>query len=323
MKNSLNTLQFELWSECNNNCKFCYLGSTKHHTDNEIKLFNIQNAYKIVSNEDIYITYNCIGFIGGEFFQGQLNTPELKDAFYSLIKKTAEIYNKKLIKQVWITATLTIGDQHDLYNCLKYFNDYDNVWISTSWDLEYRFHSEKQKNTWYHHIKSLKVNYPSIKINVTTILTQALIEHYLNSSFRFYDMAQEYSFTWFFKHPGTFLPWKTKGTFEELRKLKIACNEIIPKFFANRQDYIKFLIKFKEQEPKDYFARLYNINLRADTLIKGDNSGHLNTSIRQKDNKLDLPEFNALPCGHTFVYSAYIDSDNCILCDTKAIGEFE
>lgn len=317
------TLQFELWHECNNLCTFCFLSSEKRDTPDDIKIQHLKSTLATISDMSNYPKYNCIGYIGGEFFQGQLANPDVKHAFYELMEKTAELYNSGIIKQVWITATLTIGHQKDLYEILKLFKNHKEVWILTSWDTMGRFKTPKYLNNWEYHVKRLKEVFPDIKINVTTILTGDLIDKYMNDKFNFHQMSKKYDIYWFFKHAGSFIPWKTSGNYQEARSCKKKCNEILPNFFPTRKAFIRFLTKFKEQEPSDLWARLYNIKLRADTLVRNFNNGDSLISQRFKNAKLDVSEQRAMECGHTFVYSAYIDCDDCVLCDTQRIAEFD
>lgn len=317
------TLQFELWHECNNHCKFCYLGSENRVTPDEAKIKSLNSVISYISNEDLYKKYNCLGYIGGEFFQGQLKNPEVKKLFFDLIRKTNELYKRDLIKQFWITATLTIGKQQDLYDSIRIFDKYDDIWILTSWDTMGRFLNKKCEENWLYHVQNLQKEFPGIKINVTVILTGDLIDKYLRNEFRFKNFEDKYNIHWFFKHPSSFVPTTSRGDYETARKDKKKCNEIIPNFFPEREKFIKFLIKFKEQEPADYWTRLYNIQFRADTLIRHFNDGSDSVNLRSKVDKLDNLDSNPMPCGHSFVYCAYIDSSQCVLCDTQRLSIFD
>ena len=82
-------LQFEIWEECNSKCKFCYLGKNNLLTPNHVKLKSLQLILDKISDLSIYDEYDVISYLGGEFFQGQLNTPEIKELFFKLMEKTA------------------------------------------------------------------------------------------------------------------------------------------------------------------------------------------------------------------------------------------
>lgn len=309
------TLQFELWQQCNNHCDFCYLNKQNKHTDDDVKIKSLKNALNTISNKEIVGQYNCIGFIGGEFFQGQLSNPEVKTLFFQLMEKTAQLYNTNQISQVWISATLNIGHQTELYQTLNLFENHDRVWILTSWDTVGRFKSDKMLKTWEYHMENLHKTYPNLKINTTTILTGDLIDRYNKGEFTFIQLSEKYHCTFFLKHCGSIVPWKTKGNFEELRKVKQLSNEIVANFFPKRKSFLLFLSKFYAQEPEDMRTRMFNIQYRADNLIRSYNDGRIEQNVRLKNQKEEVEDLNHLECGHPFVYSAYIDSDKCILCD--------
>lgn len=319
----IRTLQFELWQECNNKCDFCYLGKENRRTDDAIKIQSLNKALSSISDMANYPKFNCIGFIGGEFFQGQLANPEVKRLFYQLIKKAAELYNSKIIKQVWISATLTIGNQSELYEILSFFNDYDGVWIITSWDTIGRFKTDKMLNNWKYHIKQLTEKFPNIKINITTILTGDMIDKYLAGEISFANMMKRYNATFFFKQCGSIVDWKGRGDYDEVRAAKTQSNQLLPNFFPTKSKFIQFLIKFKTQETEDMWTRLFNIQFRANNLIRNYNDGHSDLNIRLKNTRSEVDEVNHMECGHPFVYSAYIDCDDCCLCDKLKLSSFE
>lgn len=149
-------LQFELWEECNNHCTFCYLGKNNLHTPNEVKLNSLKNAYEEISDLRNYPEFDTISYLGGEFFQGQLNTPQIRDDFMRLMAKTADLLREGYIKEVWIYMTLTIGYQQDLYDTIKLFEGVtDKLWLLTSYDTEGRFHSPKMEENWKFHMKNI------------------------------------------------------------------------------------------------------------------------------------------------------------------------
>ena len=108
-------MQFELWQECNNRCIYCFLRDDTRKTEDSVKLESLKRTYEIIADESNYPEHNVIGFIGGEFFQGQLRNPDVREWFFKVMGKTAELYNRGVIQQVWIPATINIGNQEDLY----------------------------------------------------------------------------------------------------------------------------------------------------------------------------------------------------------------
>lgn len=320
----LKSLQFECWTECNCHCPFCYLGENNNRfTPKESKLKSLHRTLDTLNNPNIIKDYQLIGFIGGEFFQGQISDPEVNEMFFKVMGKTAELYNNGTIKAVWIPATMMIGHQKDLFKTLSLFQNPENVWIITSWDTVGRFKSQKMKDTWLDTIKKIHKDFPLVKINVTSILTQDLIERYMNSEFVFSELMQEWGVSFFFKQCGNFRGDGETDTIEMIDIGKKECNTILPKFFPKRKDFIRFLIKFKNQEPEFMFDRLFNIEYRADDLVRNFNDGRTANAHRYKGTKMEVDDAEIQECGHPVVYRAYCDSDACVLCDKMRIGLFE
>ena len=311
-------LQFELWQECNSKCKFCYLGAENLCTPTNLKVNACKNALEKISDLSNYPTYDTLAYLGGEFFQGQLNNPEVKEVFMELMKKTADLLNAGYIEQVWIYATLTIGDQKDLYDVLKIFDGHKgDLWILTSYDTMGRFHTKKMEDNWSYHMKNIHKLYPDILFNITTILSEDCIDKYINNELSFKKMMEEYHTTFFFKQCGA--PY---GKAEMIQQLD--------KFFPPRNKFLKFLTKFRQEESKVMWDKLFNIKYRADTLYRNgnDEEHQMMENIRHKNsnNEIELsdansPETAVGSCGHLMAYHAYSDCDGCVMCDKQMIEE--
>lgn len=334
------SLQFELWQQCNNNCKYCYLGAENRFTATELKLDAVKKAYEFISKPENIKDYDVISYIGGEFFQGQLDTQELKEVFYELIRFTGELQANNKISEIWLMTTMTIGDQHELYECLDLIvNEYKKVnkpelieklWIVTSYDTIGRFHSEKMLNTWENSIKTLHEKYNGIKINVCTILTQDLITKYINNEFSFTDFQEKFKNEFFFKQPSpgnvdALIPQEITNPMDRQRAGKQLMEKSLPGFFPLRNDFLMFLIKLKNENPELY-EKLFNIKYRADDLYRNYNDTHnrMEHNHREKSTKAEasgdvVAAINE--CGHQINYCCYLDSDDCALCDRIAIGD--
>lgn len=337
------SLQFELWEECNSRCKFCYLGHNNICTPDHLKIKALDDALLFLNNKEKIADYNTLSYIGGEFFQGQMQNQIVKDKFFKLMYKTAELQISGQIKEVWIMCTLTIGNQEDLYTSLEILkNEYlkvnkpeliNQIWIVTSYDTIGRFHTQKMLDTWNYHMKHIHELYPLIHFNTSTILTQDLIMKYLKDEFSFNEFMKKYNTSMFFKQPspGPIEQYQIKArlnTAEGRKEAKQVMEEMIPGFFPKREDFLQFLIKFKDDCPHLY-NKLFNIQYRADDLYRNyndDKEGHrMQYNHRQKDAINEVPkdapvELNPVNnCGHLLDYAAYIDSDECMICDREFI----
>jgi len=307
-------IQFELWQECNSKCSFCYLGCLNNITPDDEKLEHLDYIFNSINDLSLYKEYDTIAYLGGEFFQGQMKNPLVKEKFMQLMEKTAWLKDNGYIKNVWIYATLTIGDQSDLYETLSKYNNKDGLWILTSYDTLGRFHTQKMEDNWKYHMKHIHELYPDIKFNTTIILSGDFIEKYLSNTFNMNDFMNEFNTTLYFKVPNRM---KDKFTTNK------AMNDSIGNFFPQRKTFLTFLRTVKSKESADIWNRLFSMNLRADTLVCKHN-GQMFESTRDKEHFTELYDKNLdhiMSCGHLSIYSPYSDCDGCAICDKKIIDE--
>ena len=310
-------IQYELWRECNCKCTYCTLGIDNCLTSNELKLQSMQTAIdemkQFKSNE-----HQTVGFIGGEFFQGQLNTPEIKSKFMELITEANNLLNNNIVKDLWLNASLLIGSQDDLYEAINLIDDKTKLWVLTSYDTIGRFHTSKMLDTWKYHMNKLHNDYPEVKLNTTSILTGDFIEKYLNDEFDIEDFKAKY-------HTNLFLKTTVKpGHLSHLTKQEI--NDKIGNFFPKQEKFQEFLFTYYSREGEDEYHKLFSNDLRADEVRKNFNDENKRNIkfIRDKntlEETIDCIDehIDNLPCGHSSIYQSYVDSDDCSICDKQQI----
>ena len=348
------SFQWELWQCCNNLCPFCYLGTDNRHTDKERQLKSLSDLKLALKNLDFKI-YNNVSLIGGEFFQGQLADPEVKESFFDLIHILAHLYNTKKIGSIWITATLTLGDQADLYKMLDTFEeegvkphpDYgaSGLWICTSWDAQGRFLTEDRKKSWEYHMQNISSYYPWVKKNTTIIISQKLCEMYLNSEYDPKVFTGKFNTCLFYKQTGIYQPngYESQSdveigkTDEDINKYltnsKRSIEDLLGfRFYPDRRTFRKFLLKYAKED-SDTFDRLFNIQYRADELHRNFNEEESASSfVRDKHSNVEssaLAESILNPnClvkdkehRHIITYATYSDCNDCMICDRDQILE--
>ena len=311
--------QFELWTECNSKCKFCYLSTANINTPNSIKLKQLDAVIKQIESPTLCEKFNKISFIGGEFFQGQLNDTKVKEKFMCLFDKVSVLLNSNKIDEVWMCATLTIGDQKDLFETVNKFKDKSKVWILTSYDTIGRFHTEKMKQDWLNNLRKVREAYPDIKINITSILTGDFIDKYMNGSLELFDIAKTFNTALFLK------PTCPIDRDEKEKYTKEETNKIIPNFFPTRDQFISFLYKYRENESDFMYDKLFNMKYRSDYLFRFDDD-EMHCSHRLKDSHQEVYDNSHSdsminPCGHSTQYNIYVDSEECAVCDKEMIKE--
>lgn len=310
----MKSVQFELWHECNNLCKMCFLGIENRITPKETKIKSLKDAIKNAKK----FSGDVIAIIGGEFFQGQIEDPEVHDLFYEFMSLVINKLNSKEIGVSWVTATLTDKTPKDLIEFLNFVKENWNgngfLLVCTSYDTIGRFHTEEKKLNWEENMKLILDIDHRIGLNTTMILTNDLIEKYLNNEISFLDFTTKYKTGLMIKHPNS-------GSYKTKYELEAA----LPGFFPTRKNGLHFFKKLKLKEPFIYENCVFNVNRRADECIKRNNDGFSYADVRDKigtnEYGIDNIKNQTMPCGHSSLYRCYIDSDECMKCDFDKIRE--
>lgn len=270
-KNPNKFIQFELWKECHQGCKFCCnKGQPKIDKKESIKyVMDILNSDEI--NE-----YNEIGFIGGEFFNGELEP--VKEEFYQIFDKIALLN----FDRIYITAALIYDIDKSLLPFLYYLNDLEiinKVMICSSFDTIYRFKSQEEKELWKTNMKRLKEIFPSITLHTEIILTEAFMETVLNDEFNIKNFREYFESGLDFIEPSSGLFYYNK---EEAAK-------DLPKFFPKKSTFIKFLKKVSIDNSVD-LNTLLSMEVRSNKLYFIANGQRLVADDRRNgDGKCSIP----------------------------------
>lgn len=312
----IKAIQFELWQNCNNNCAFCYLNKGRVLISPDKMIQNIESAEKILNDKDRMKQYNCVGFIGGEFFQGQLSTKELKQSFIVLMQKLNQMLLNKEILEVWITASLmndNLQDLFDSFDCFEFdkFDDDCRIFMCTSYDTKGRFKSVHQKEQWYKNLEEVKNRYPKLFLHTQIITTQSFLEEVESGEFSFARLDKLSGAD--YKLPGSFRAYYTDEIKNEesypnhLRSIK---SEFPDKFFVeHRDDFIKFLRRLAEFYGIDKLLQFADNKARSMTLISFSDE-HTILDRWSEDNHNENAK-----CGHPYDSYAYLDSNKCARCD--------
>lgn len=310
---AIKCLQFELWQDCDNCCDWCYLKDHRILTTDEQKLDNINKVIEDI-NSDSLNDFNAIGLIGGEFFQGQLNNPKVKEKFLDLIKVINKKFQFNKIKEFWLTASLIKANQNDLFDVLKTidFNENQRVILCTSFDTMGRFHTIEDEQNWFNNLSQIAQIFPQITIHTQTILTQDLIEKTINNPHVF-DNILKYSML-DFKIPNYFRDKNLalNGIKDYPNLIRSNLDKFPKKFFIeDHRVFLQFLQIYVKIFGKDKLKNLINYpSLRSHTL-----------KIFSEDyvlsNRWEYGEDRYQKCGHLLDGQCYVNSDRCMYCDIE------
>ena len=225
-------LQYELWKNCRNNCKFCYNLGQKNFKD--IK----ERIYSIISNLDKFDSdkFSDFGITGGEFFDGQLQQLNIKNEFYELISKICQLIKENKIKRFLVTTALMHEDSRDIEEFIQFLKKkkcLEKVLFCTSYDTKYRF-TDKTLSYWKTNIKKL---YKKHKIHLHTeiIMTDDFICSVLDGNIDIVEFEKTYNTAVDFIQPS--VPFGLDISKHEFEKR-------VPGFFPKRNNFLQLLEKW-------------------------------------------------------------------------------
>ena len=303
MKSHNGFIQFQLWRECQQKCAFCY-----NNELNEVdKLFVLDFAIDRLTKDDIGTEYTQVGFIGGEFFAGQLKTQPIKDKFHKLIDSCISLIDTGKVSRVYITTNLMYRKLDQLEEVIDKFVDakcLDKLMICTSYDTKYRFPSSKVELLWKYNVDALHSKYPGLDIHVETILTEHFISSVVGGEFNTRQFCDQFRVSIDFIDCQYFAKNMTKD--EILHNM--------PDFVPTRMSFLKFvryLIETNQYDVRHLLDRSHHSNL---VYIESDGFmiaiGDRNITNEQLDSYYRLN-------GRMGCKIGYIDSDVNMLDDIR------
>ena len=284
-----NIIQYTPWIDCRVGCDFCF-------TQGQLQVDKIQSLNYLMGLLDKPEVNHADGFgvIGGEFFQDQLKDSKVRSLFYKFIKKILDVIEDRNLSIFWVATSLIFKPEPYFYPFLDYIADrnlIDRLLICTSWDSQYRFKSKKAEELWANNIRALHIRYPNLKIHVETILTEHLMQLYLNGFYNKHSFEEKYGVRVDYLEPNTGFQKHEKMLYE------------LKGFLAKRNTFLQFVqeIVFKEwtsQEQLDFL----NPDIRSNVVYNIENGKHHRIGDRH------IIPIRLQPTQHQIKYG-YVDSD--------------
>lgn len=281
-----NFIQYELWKDCNNHCKFCF---NKGQKDID-KIESLKFVLERLHDEEELKNYNEVGFIGGEFFDGQLNDPEIEKLFYKLFDRCKELIDQGKIHKVYITSSLICPCDHLLpfVVYLENLGIIKNCLLCTSYDLKYRFHTQQLKELWEGNMEILHDNFPDLKVHTEMIATGFFMQAVLDGTFNIPEFCEKFHTTIDYIEPGSGFYYYDKA----------ACAKDMPDFFPTKDQAIKFIKKAiltdKVIDPNTFLSseirsdKIYNIYNGKRVMMCGRRKSNMTITLKDLDVKYEL-----------------------------------
>jgi len=282
-------LQFEIWKDCYHNCPFCFNREIPAVRNKKKSLEYTLN----VLNEIPHRTYDSIGLIGGEFFDGQLKNSELNNLFYKVIDCIINKIKEGKTKRVLITASLMYQDSREWFVFCRYLKSHnveDKFLICTSWDSIYRFNS-MTKTIWETIVCETQKRFPKLKIHIEMIITQHFLEEILSQKLIIKDFEKQWNCRVNLNVP--YLPFASKYKTKEEMAVDL------PLFFPKRKTFFDAL---------EYFWNTKDIDLNEIVNYESNHSTCLHYTLDDKV-WIVLPERDTV--GSTCTNFKNCDVSNC------------
>lgn len=294
-KASSKFLQYQLWSECNNGCKFC-LCKDQIPID---KKYALNFILEKLDDPEVK-EFDEVGLIGGEIFDDQLDEPEVNELFYKVVRKICCMHFKK----IYIATNLIYDINKHLVPFLNFMQDrlsIDRLLLCTSYDTKWRFEGYKngvpKKRLFRKNMQYIHENFPDVNTHIEIILTGDFIDKVLAGDF---DIAY---FSNYYKSRVDYIEPTSGWYYKDKYEIQEAC----PNFFPTKEKFIQFL-KQECIEKKNVDIRcLISNEIRSSRRYQLD----LGQFVCQKDRRVEGFRTKCLDPEHKFD-TGFIDSDESI-----------
>lgn len=270
-----NFIQYELWKDCKNGCKFCF---NKGQPDIN-KVISLKNILKRIDDEEELKNYNEIGFIGGEFFDDQLEATEVKDLFYKLFYKCKNLIKNRCIDKIYFTTSLIFDISKYLIPFLEYIASLgilSNCLLCTSYDLKYRFHTKEKEELWKNNMLKLHKMFPDLRLHTEIIASGFFMQAVLDETFSITDFKNKFNTFIDYIEPGSGFYYYDKK----------ACAKDMPDFFPTKKQVIDFLKKTVIEKREINIDTFVSSQVRSDKIYLYYNGKCYCVENRRKSNSL-------------------------------------
>lgn len=277
--------EFLLWDNCNNNCQFCWqreqprLYNHKQRTNILFDVLDFINSDKFEKGSHILV---C----GGEIFDKPADFAVLQEFFINIIR----YMETDVIELLYINTNLIYQNTDGMSNLLSLLDDanlLDRLRFTTSYDIQGRFKSAKDRSVMLTNLENFTTRYPNIHTVVNTILTKPTCEAILSDSFNIKEFMNHNN-CWVNLLPyivlDDTLTADRKLIFETLRYVDKQCPGYLEKYVPN--------MAIKQEK----WLYMY------------------------KDNKFQFCSCELSPeCGHSINFKKYCKEGTCFCCDLECV----
>lgn len=300
-----NMVQYGVWSNCCNACKFCLREERIPYTK-EQQLLSLEKIKKNLDYIDWKNQFNYgISLLGGELYY--ITDKELQNSFLELIdmiiEKILKISNNPNCK--YSTVTNGLYNPEFLYKVIDKIVDavgIEKVDINFSYDLKYRFKNEEDRLLVLKNINDFHKRY-NYCVGVQMILTQYVIDFWKEGKFDVNEFIEKEitgnQLCFLYPHP-------------------IHSGFVLDDFNFKRSDFLQFMRYLKYANYNIYWSFIQSTKNSCSFKYTG-LKDRIMSNYDQKPLLSDGKELINEKCGHSILYKCYADCDKCVLCDLQML----
>ena len=306
----METLEFIMWNNCANNCKFCW----QRLFDDETTFLNEQEQLECIQQCSDMIEKDAVEcnllLVGGEVYSDQ--GTKVNNALRKLFQQIADKVKKCEVQFLYANTSLTYKNLDNLKNLLDAFEGIEeHLKFTTSYDLEGRYDTEPasdkevkkrgesgcavdKREQMLDNLAYIHENYPKVNVVVNTIITKAVADAVLRKKGN-----ERYDPLWFMDaYPNTVV-WVNLIPYipiEGYTGLDVRFSETVKVLEAANDKLPGYLEAYLMQLDLDQDKKLYEFH---------SDSGFVERTAPQ------------LECGHNENFKLVNRADECYICRLK------
>ena len=180
--------EFLVWDNCNNNCQFCWQREKPRLYNHNMRSSILNDVIEFIKS-DKFVKGSHILVCGGEIFDKPTDF-QILSTFFSVI---IQFMKQGIIDLLYINTNLiyiNINGVYDLLEQLKEAGLIERIRFTTSYDIEGRFKSERDRSIMLTNLETIGQKYPNMYIVANTILTKPACEAILTGKFNIKEFME-------------------------------------------------------------------------------------------------------------------------------------
>ena len=288
--------EFVLWNNCNNNCSFCFLKTSKYYSEHilspEEKVKSIHKVKEFIQSDQFELGSHLL-LVGGELFDASM-TIDVQLAFKDLIELIRQYMIDDKIELLYINTNLMYEDlsplKMTLLDVLAPYHLLPRVRFTTSYDEKGRYSSEENRLLFLSNIDKLNQEYKKddLLICVNSILTNDLCNKIISKQYSRKKFAEEHNV---FVNLLPYIPYD--------KSLEPGRDRIIKALLTVGEEDMEYLTYYIDNFLLKQVRHVYE--------------------YMKTDDKLQYCSAKIDKCGHYESFKRFQGNDYCFLCDLEKL----